>query len=365
MSTGGSYHYVAYIPAPLPFSLPLDLPTVSAMSKADLALGRLAGAGRLLPNPHLFVMPSLAQEALSSSRMEGTQASLSEVFEATAAGKASRGAVREVQNYVRALEHGLHRLDELPISKRLLCEMHAILLDGVRGDEKTPGEFRRSQNWIGGGSVATALFVPPTADSMWPALDDWERYVHQEQPLLPVLIRSALLHYQFETIHPFLDGNGRLGRLFLVLYLIEQGVLPAPLLALSAEFERDRQGYIDALQGVRENGDIQRWLRFFLNAVARQATASVERADLMTDLRENCREKIRGTRSRAAEVVDLMFGNPVLTVQYVASALSITPQGAAGLLRLLTERDILREDSSGRGIRARWYADKILNAIGN
>jgi Fic family protein len=364
VSTGGSYSYVAYIPTSLPQSLPLELPTVAALSTADLALGRLAGAGRLLPNPHLFVTPSLVQEALSSSRMEGTQASLSEVFDATAAGTASRGDVREVQNYVRALEHGLDRLEVLPISKRLLCEMHEILLSGVRGEEKTPGEFRRSQNWIGGANVATALFVPPTADNMWPALDDWERYVHQEQPELPVLVRSALLHYQFETIHPFLDGNGRLGRLFLVLYLIEQGVLTAPLLPLSAELERDKQGYIDALQGVREKGDIQTWLRFFLNAVARQATASVERADRLTDLRESCRDKLRGTRSRAAEVVDLMFGNPVLTVQYVATALGITSQGAAGLLRVLTERDILREASAGRGVRARWYADEVLDAIG-
>jgi Fic family protein len=365
VSTGGSYPYVAYVPAPLPLALPLEPRTVSALSTADLALGRLAGAGRLLPNPHLFVMPSLVQEALSSSRMEGTQASLSEVFDATAAGTPARGDVREVQNYVRALEHGLQRLGELPISKRLLCEMHAILLDGVRGDEKTPGEFRRSQNWIGGSNVASALFVPPTADNMWPALDDWEKYVHHERPELPVLIRSALLHYQFETIHPFLDGNGQLGRLFLVLFLSEQGVLPAPLLPLSAELERDKPGYIGALQGVRETGDIQSWLRFFLDAVARQAMASVERADRLTDHREYCREQLRGTRSRAAEVVDLMFGNPVLTVHYVASALQVTPQGAVGLLRLLTKRGILREDSSGRGVRARWYADQVLSAIGD
>ena len=364
VSTGGAYAYVAYVPAVLPMSLALDLSTVAALSTADLALGRLAGAGRRLLNPHLFVMPALVQEALSSSRMEGTQASLSEVFDATTAGTATRGDVREVQNYVRALEHGLGRLDSLPISKHLLCEMHALLLDGVRGEEKTPGEFRRSQNWIGGPTVSDALFVPPTAQNMWPALEDWERYVHQETPVLPVLIRAALLHYQFETIHPFLDGNGRLGRLFLVLYLVEQGVLPAPLLPLSAELERDKAGYIDALQGIREKGDVQAWLRFFLTAVARQATTSVERAERLTDLRESYRERLRGNRSRAAEVVDLMFANPVLTVQYVAGALGTTTQGAAGLLRLLTNRDIVREESAGRGVRARWFADEVLNAIG-
>jgi Fic family protein len=292
--------------------------------------------------------------------MEGTQTSLTELFDAAALGVAPTVDVREVQNYVHALEHGLARLSALPVSKRLLCEMHKILLTGVRGQEKTPGEFRRSQNWIGSpdNRPETALFVPPTVENMWPALDDWEKSVHDPKPELPLLIRTALLHYQFETIHPFLDGNGRLGRLFVVLYLVEQEILPAPLLPLSAALERTKTQYIDLLQGVRERGDILSWLRFFLGAVADQATRSVERAEKMTDLRERYRAELRGNRSRAAEVIDLIFGNPILTTRYVASHLSLSSQGAANLLRQLTELKILREDSEGRrGVRGRWFAD--------
>jgi len=347
-------------------TLPLDLETVQALSDADRAVGRLAGAGRLLPNPHLFLASYLTEEALASSRMEGTQASLSELFDAAALGEKPNDDVREVQNYVQALEHGLRRLPDLPLSKRLLCEMHAILLDGVRGREKTPGEFRRSQNWIGSldNRPETALFVPPTVDHMWSALDDWERYVHQARPALPVLVRAALLHYQFETIHPFLDGNGRLGRLFVVLYLVEQEILPAPLLPLSAQLEREKELYIDHLQGVRERGDVQGWLRFFLGAIAAQASRSVDRAEKLTDLRERYRSRLRGSRSRAGEVVDLLFGNPILTTRYVVAHLGVTPQGATHLLRQLTELKLLRQASDGRrGVRVRWHADEIMDVL--
>ncbi|WP_322759178.1 Fic family protein [Frankia sp. Cr2] len=354
------------MPAPLPHTIPLDLPTVGQLSLAERAVGRLAGAGRLLPNPHLFLASYLTEEALASSRMEGTQASLTELFDAAALGETPSIDVREVQNYVHALEHGLARLPDLPVSKRLLCEMHRLLLVGVRGQEKTPGEFRRSQNWIGSpdNRPETALFVPPTVENMWPALDDWEKYVHEARPELPLLVRTALLHYQFETIHPFLDGNGRLGRLFIVLYLVEQGLLPAPLLPLSAQLERTKSLYIEHLQGVRERGDVQGWLRFFLSAVADQANRSVERAERMTDLRERYRSKLRGNRSRAGEVVDLLFGNPVLTTRFVVSHLGVTSQGASHLLRQLTELGVLREDGDGRrGVRARWYADEVLEVL--
>ncbi len=366
VSTGGRHGYVAYMPAPLPHTIPLDLPTVGQLSLAERAVGRLAGAGRLLPNPHLFLASYLTEEALASSRMEGTQASLTELFDAAALGETPSIDVREVQNYVHALEHGLARLPDLPVSKRLLCEMHRLLLVGVRGQEKTPGEFRRSQNWIGSpdNRPETALFVPPTVENMWPALDDWEKYVHEARPELPLLVRTALLHYQFETIHPFLDGNGRLGRLFIVLYLVEQGLLPAPLLPLSAQLERTKSLYIEHLQGVRERGDVQGWLRFFLSAVADQANRSVERAERMTDLRERYRSKLRGNRSRAGEVVDLLFGNPVLTTRFVVSHLGVTSQGASHLLRQLTELGVLREDGDGRrGVRARWYADEVLEVL--
>ena len=237
VTTIGPAPYVAFVPTPLPRTMSLDTATISALSHADSSLGRLAGTGQLMSNPHLLLIPFARREALSSSRIEGTQASLSDVFEAEAGGRPTED-VREVTNYTAAMDHGLARLDTLPVSSRLLCEMHAHLLRGMRGQERTPGELRRSQNWIGtaGASLQTAaVFVPPPVDDMVAALSDWERYAHDPSPVMPLLVRAALLHYQFETIHPFLDGNGRLGRLFIVLFLVEHGALPfavAPLVSV-------------------------------------------------------------------------------------------------------------------------------------
>jgi Fic family protein len=192
---------------------------------AAALLGRLAGAGRLLPDPHLLMNAYITREAVASSRIEGTQASVTEIFDADVSGVSRRSDIQEVRNYIAALRHGLQRLEEdFPLSLRIIKEMHRILLTNVRGQDKTPGEFRRSQNWISSpdNRPDTARFVPPTLDNMWTALDNWEKYLHDDSPELPLLIRSALLHYQFETIHPFLDGNGRLGRLFIVLFLVQQ-----------------------------------------------------------------------------------------------------------------------------------------------
>lgn len=198
---------------------------------------------------------------------------------------------------------------------------------------------------------------------MWPALDLWEQYIHQRSPSLPLLLRSALLHYQFETIHPFLDGNGRLGRLFVVLYLVEQGALTLPLLPLSTYFERHRSHYYDRLQAVRERGEIAEWLRFFLAAVTEQARASWVRAEEMTDLRERYRQRLHGTRTRAPEVVDLIFSNPVLYARFVAQRLNVTQQGAINLLRQLTAVGVLRENGGGRGVLTRWYADEVFQLL--
>jgi Fic family protein len=337
------------------------------LSEADSALGRLAGAGRLLPYPHLLVMPYLRREALASARIEGTQATLSDVFAAAAGAphEASPEAVREVANYVAALEHGLRRLESLPLSLRLLRECHGILLDDVRGAEKTPGLFRTSQNWIGSpdNRPETALFVPPHVDHLMAALDDWERFIHEPEPRLPLLVRAALLHYQFETIHPFLDGNGRLGRLVVVLYLVQQGRLPAPLLYLSAFLEDHREEYYDRLQGVRERGEVDQWLQFFLRGVAQQATDAVGRAETLLDLRERLRGRLRGSRSRAGQVVDLLFDYPIITVQIVARTLGVTQQGAVKLLRSIAATGTLREVGGGRGTRTQWYADEVLAAL--
>src|ERR1700730_363125 len=366
MSTGGSAPYVAFIPQPIPRELALDAETVMRLSEADAALGRLAGAGRLLPNPHLLLNAYVTREAVSSSRIEGTQASVTEVFDAAVTGESRREDIREVRNYVDALEHGIARLEGgFPISLRLMREMHEVLVRGVRGQEKTPGEFRRTQNWISspGGRPSTARFVPPPVHEMWQALDDWEKYVHDPSPRLPLLVRCALLHYQFETIHPFLDGNGRLGRLFIVLYLRERGRLSAPLLYLSSYLDERKTEYYDRLQYLRERGEISEWLRFFLDGVAVQAADAVDRAELLSDLREGYRTALRGGRSRAPEIVDLLFANPILTVRYVQERLRISQPGATKLLRSLSEHGIVREVGRGPGVRHRWISDSILEVL--
>lgn len=335
------------------------------LSEADAALGRLAGSGRSLPNPHLLVKAYLTREAVSSSRIEGTQASVTEVFDAAVTGETKRDDIREVSNYILALQHGIRRLqDDFPISLRLIREMHGILLSQVRGHDKTPGEFRTSQNWINSpdNRPTTATFVPPPVHEMWQSLDDWEKYLHDEMPRLPLLVRCALLHYQFETIHPFLDGNGRLGRLFIVLYLMDRGRLPAPLLNLSGYFDQRKSDYYDRLQYVRERGEITEWLQFFLDGVAVQATDAVDRADQLSDLRESYRSRLRGG-SRAHEVVDLLFANPILTVRYVKERLGLSQPGATNLLRQLADEDIVQEVGTGPGVRHRWFGTEVLAVL--
>jgi Fic family protein len=255
--------------------------------------------------------------------------------------------------------------DGFPISLRLIREMHKLLLTGVRGQERTPGEFRQSQNWISSpdNQPRTARFVPPTVEEMWKTLDDWEKYLHDEQPRLPLLIRCALLHYQFETIHPFLDGNGRLGRLFIILYLVNLGRLPTPLLYISSYFDQRKGEYYDRLQFVRERGEIDEWLNFFLSGIAGQATDAVTRAEELADLREQYRLRLQGSRSRAIEVADLLFANPIMTVKAVQRVLGVSQPGATNLLRTLTTEGIVHEVGEGPGTRHRWFARDVLRVL--
>jgi len=235
----------------------------------------------------------------------------------------------------------LERLDALPVSRRLLCEVHAVLLSDVRGRERLPGEVRRSQNWIGSpdNRPETAVFVPPDVDDMERAFDDFERFVHEETSI-PPLVKIALVHYQFEMIHPFLDGNGRLGRLLIGFLLVEQQLLPQPLLYLSAYFEQYRSEYYDRLQAVRERGELREWLVFFLTGVADLANDAVGRAERLVDLRENYRQRLSGDRSRAVEVVDLVFQNPVLTTTRIAETLDTTLQSALNHVRRLESASV-------------------------
>ena len=364
LKTPGPHGFYSYIPEALPESLDLTSDTVLILSEADRALGRLAGAGRQLPNPHILMQPYIAREALASSRIEGTQASLSDVFDARARGSAE-GEIREVTNYISALEAGLARLPSLPLSMRLLCEVHDVLLSGVRGQERYPGRVRESPNWIGSpdNRPETAIFVPPPVEEMQRALSDWEKYVNGEQRV-PPLVKCALLHYQFETIHPFLDGNGRLGRLLIVFYLIEQGLLPQPLLYLSAYFERRRSDYYDRLQEVRERGELEKWIQFFLTGVTIQANDALQRAEQLSDLRDKYRQLATGTRSHLRDVVELLFENPVITAQYAATRLSLTVPGVKNLIDRLEREGVLFQLSAGGGRRpTRWVAQEIFGVL--
>ncbi|MEU6645763.1 Fic family protein [Saccharomonospora sp. NPDC046836] len=353
--------------APRQRHLDLTLDTVLALSQADTALGRLSGVGRLLSNPGILVQPYQRREAVASSRIEGTEASLSDVLQAEAAVEPTASDdIAEIFNYQKALNEGIKLLESLPISTRLIRQVHAVLLSGVRGREKRPGELRTSPVWIGSptDSPDTAIFVPPLPELLGDRLRDWENFVHEENKL-PVLIRCALMHYQFETIHPFLDGNGRIGRLLITLLLMEKKVLELPLLYVSAYMEDNRQEYYSRLQAVRERGEIQEWLQFFLTAVYRQATDAEERGGRLVELRESYRLTFAGTKSRAAEVVDLLFSNPFVTVKRVETALGVTNQGARNLITSIEEKGLLRKIGSiGRGGRAFWLAEEIYQIVG-
>ncbi|HEV2118437.1 MAG TPA: Fic family protein, partial [Terriglobales bacterium] len=264
-------NYSAFVPAPLPPDLDWTPKLIAALSDADRLVGRLAGEGGRLPNPHILIRPFVRREAVLSSKIEGTQATLGELLaaEAGAAVERSPQDLHEVGNYVVALEHGVSRLKKLPLCVRLTRELHEKLMTGVRGHHATPGRFRTVQNWIGtpGSTIATASYIPPPPGEVEPCLAAWEKFLQQSK--LPPLVTIALAHYQFEAIHPFLDGNGRVGRLLITLFLIERKILPTPLLYLSAFFEASRRDYYDGLRGVSERGAWNDWLEYFLLGVAR------------------------------------------------------------------------------------------------
>jgi Fic family protein len=335
------------------------------IADAEAALGRLAGTGRLLPDPQLLVRPYLRREAVASTRIEGTQASLVDVFDAEASEQPLGADVEEVVNYVRAMEIGLQRLETLPLSTRLIREMHAVILAGVRGRERQPGELRRTQNWLGppGATIDTAPFVPPPPTEVGDLLTDLERFIH-EQPLLPPLVQAALLHYQFETIHPFLDGNGRLGRLLIVFFLVVRDRLPEPLLYLSPYFEARRERYYDALQGVRERGDVDSWVGLFVEAVSTQAADAVLRAERLVDLRERYRTSVRTTtRGAATQLAELTIEQPVLTTRVVEERLGITRPAALKALRHLEDVGILVMAPEGPRRQLRWRAEEVLSVL--
>jgi Fic family protein len=355
---------MAYFPPPVARAIALDAGDVALLSRADRALGELSGVGKRLREPRMFIRPYLRREAVLSSRIEGTQSSLSDLllFEAEGAPNVP-GDAREVLNYVHALERGIARLPKLPVSLRLVLELHAVLMKGVRGEKSTAGSFRTTQNWIGphGTPIERAMFVPPPPSALHGALDDWEKYVHEEDET-PPLIRCALMHYQFETIHPFTDGNGRLGRLLMPLFLIEKGCLSQPLLYLSAYFEERRSAYYGALSEGRRSGDLRPWIRLFLDAIAVQSVDATSRADELTKLEAEFRRRIESSRSRVSHLlVDLLFTNMYVSASTVAERLHVTPLSARASISDLQKRGIL-EEITGRK-KGRVYAAKEIVQI--
>ncbi|GGK16124.1 Fic family protein [Luteimonas terricola] len=351
-SLAGS-RYQAFIPDPLPPEPPLDLAAgdlVARKERADQALGRLDGITLMLPDPELFLYQYVRKEALLSSQIEGTQSSLSDLllFEVDAAPGVPIDDVEEVSNYVAALKHGLRRLreDDFPLSLRLIREMHALLLRGGRGATRQPGEFRKGQVWVGGPSPALAHFVPPPPEALPDALAALERFLHEPAGRTPPLLKAALAHVQFETIHPFGDGNGRLGRLLIVLILCNEGVLRDPSLYLSLYFKRHRADYYDRLNGVRVRGDWEGWLGFFLDGVAETAQQAVDTAQRLLALLASDRARIAALGKRAGNiglVFDQFARRVILTVPRVAPELPLSPPTIRAAVRALEELEIVNE----------------------
>ena len=341
---------LAFVPSPLPPSLDLDIGTIGLLSSADHAVGRLVGTTAHLVNPFLVGAPLLRREAILSSRIEGTVTTPEELALLEAGQQAREPAAGsdtlEVLNYVRAMQHGLERLNELPVCLRLIREIHAHLMAGGRGQEETPGEFRRAQNYIAppGDPISAARFVPPTVLEMEAALDHFERYLHAESDL-PILLKLAFVHYQFETIHPFRDGNGRVGRLLIPMMLIVAGRLSQPLLYLSGFFDQHRGDYYDLLLNVSLSGNWLAWIRFFLRAVQESADDATSRVQGLLQMRERYQLTFQSARSSALlqKLIDELFKSPSITIGQTAELLGVTPAAARNNLRKLEEAGIIRE----------------------
>lgn len=362
--------YYAFIPAPLPPGLVWSLPLISVLAEAERNLSRLAALAGAFPFPRLLIQPFMRREAVLSSRIEGTRATLAELYTYESAQLSlleTNEDVREVHNYVTALDYGLERLQTLPISLRLLREIHEKLMTGVRGGNLTPGEFRRSQNWIGpaGSTLMTATYVPPPVDEMNQALGDLERFIHTGTDM-PAVARAAMIHYQFEAIHPFLDGNGRVGRLLMALLFAEWKLLPQPLLNLSVYFERYRQEYYDHLLAVSQRGAWEAWLRFFLRGVSAQAQDSLVRMERLEAIRTRYQPLVESDRNaeRMSAVVDFLFTKPIFSTKQLAGSLGMPFKTARQYIEKLVQAGILRE-VTGYARNQIYRTDDVFSALDN
>lgn len=366
-----SQGYWSFFVNPLPPELAWSGALVTLHSEAERELARLALAGGDFPHPYIMTRPFIRNEAVISSRIEGTRATLEDLYSYEAEQMSflePTSDAREVYNYVLALDHGLERVKTLPISLRLIRELHAQLMEGVRGEIMTPGEFRRSQNWIGpaGCTLETARYVPPPAEEMHMELYALEKFIHAPSDL-PALTRLGLIHYQFEAIHPFLDGNGRVGRLLISLLLCQWGLLPRPVLYLSAYFERNRSEYYERLLAVSQRGEWEGWLRFFLTGVRDQSREAAIRVQNLQKLRERYRRQLASRRSaaRLSEAVDFLIGNPIFTVRGLQAGLALADfKTAQRYMDILIEAGILRE-VTGRKRNRLYRADEVFDVIKN
>jgi Fic family protein len=364
LSNQGRYQF--YVPDPLPPKIDWDLSLVNALSDADRLLGYLAGEGGKLPNPHILIRPFLAKEAVLSSQIEGTQASLSDVLAAQAGATPPETNVddlKEVTNYIAALEYGIKRLSTLPLSLRLLKELHEKLMTGVRGQHATPGEFRRSQNWIGPGgcTLTNAVYVPPSTEYLQQCLSELETFLHEKN--LPPLIQVALAHYQFEAIHPFLDGNGRVGRLLITLFLIEREILPTPLLYLSAFFEATRQEYYARLLAVTQQGDWAGWLHYFLQGVKEQAEDAISRASRINKLLDEWHtQTLEFSTPVPNRLITTFASNPFVTIKQAAEAMDVSYTTMQRAIEKLEALGIVSEVSGSRRNRV-YCAKQILDIL--
>jgi cell filamentation protein, protein adenylyltransferase len=360
----------AFIPPPLPPIPAVDLSTLhQQLDRANQGLGRLNGMTKLLPDVRFLLYLYVRKEGLLSSQIEGTQSSFTDLllFENEAAPKVPIEDVEEVSNYVAAMQHGLRRLvGGFPLSLRLIREIHAILLRGGRGANRSPGEFRRTQNWIGGTRPGNASFVPPPPERLMECLDSFERFLHDEKQKLPLLVEAGLVHVQFESIHPFLDGNGRVGRLLITLLLCSKGVLTEPLLYPSLYLKTNRSQYYDLLQRVRTEGAWEDWLAFFLDGIAVATQEAADTAERTLRLFANDRQKIQELGRAAASalrVQELMQRNPFVRIRTVAKSLKLTIPTVTSALNHLVSLGIVREISGKRRDRLFAYS-RYVNMVG-
>ena len=347
----GEMTYKSFVPNPLPPSPPIELPEdiIALLVEANSQLAVLESVATRIPNVELFVSMYVRKEALMSSQIEGTQATLEDVLDPMLDANTNRN-VADVVNYIKATEFAINRLQALPLCNRLIKETHAVLMEGVRGQEKSPGEFRYSQNWIGGqgSTLKNARYIPPSPDDMLDAMSDLEKYINADDDL-DALIRAALVHYQFETIHPFLDGNGRVGRLLITLFLMEKRVLSTPALYISYFLKKNRVEYYDRMTEVRTKGNYEQWVKFFLQAImesAEDATATIDELIALHDANVSVISKLGRASKNVMLVFNYLESNPIIEIRKTSEALGITFNTTSSAVNRLVDADILVQTSN-------------------